>query len=287
MKPNNKKGLTLVELLVTISIMTLISTAIMPLLSVSLEAHSQGTARCELYHEGLMAMERMTGGVRNCTFLLIPNAHSTTRNILAFSGAINDDDDYYFDDPLFPRIDEDPYNDSNNDGESGIANIDDNGDGLIDDWVVYWDDDDEDKLYSEDWLDGIDNDLDGNIDEDGWRDNNEDGFPGIMGMDDDGDGFVDEGDALDDDEDGLVSEDNLNEKLYLFNNETQTLTETIPFTNESAVLSNRVSQFQTYYYKPELIAIQLELTGEDGESVQFLEYVYNRNALQKTGKKVR
>jgi len=287
-----ESGLTLVELLITLTIMGIIAVAAMPLLSTSLEANRQGTARSQLYQEGLLAMERMTSGVRRCTFLLIPNAHKTTRDILAFSGFVNEDGDYYFGDSLFPRIDEDPYNDSNNDGQSGIAGIDDNGDGFIDDWVFWWDDDDEDKSYSEDWLDGKDNDSDGNIDEDWWRDNNKDGFSGIVGIDDDGDGLVDEEGDQDDDEDGSVSEDNLNETIYVFDSGTHTLIESVPFTSESVILSTHVTLFQAIYEPPDAahgprVQVALTLTGDEGESVQFVEYAYPRNTLQRTGKRVR
>lgn len=54
--------------------------------------------------------------------------------------------------------------------------------------------------------DGIDNDGDG-TDEDPVGDANSDGKPGVSGVDDDLDGKIDEGKVADDDEDGLVDED--------------------------------------------------------------------------------
>ena len=292
MRHINEKGLTLVELLVTLTIMGIIAMAAMPLLSTCLDAHSQGDARSGLYQEGLMAMERMTGGVRRCTFLLIPNAHNTTRDILAFSGFINDDNDYYFNDPLFPRIDEESSADMNLDGECGIAGIDDDGDILIDECLIGDQDDDEDGVMDEDPIDGVDNDGDGNIDEDCGIDTNNDGAPGIVGMDDDGDGVVDEDSIWDDDEDGQFAEDILNEMIYTFDNGTNTLTESIPYTGEATELSTRVTLFQVTYDAPDAthgprVQIALTLMGDDGESVQFVEYVYPRNILQKTGKRVK
>jgi prepilin-type N-terminal cleavage/methylation domain-containing protein len=291
MRPTGEKGLTLVELLVTIAIMAIIAVAAMPLLSTCLEAHSQGTARSGLYQEGLLAMERMTNGVRRCTFLLIPNAHNTTRDILAFSGMINDDDDYYFDDPLFPRIDEDLDSEMVDDGQDGISGIDDDGDGLTDESFSS-EDDDEDGFSNEDPLDGIDNDGDGNIDEDCWWDTNADGKPGIAGMDDDGDGEVDEGHQGDDDEDGSLGEVGLIPVLYTYNSGTNTLTEAVPYTGETTDLSTHVTQFQVTYEPPgpthgPRVQVALTLTGDDAESVQFVEYTYPRNILQKTGKRVR
>ena len=47
-----------------------------------------------------MVLERLSSSVRTCTFLFIPNAHQPSRHILAFSGLINEDNDYYFDDSV-------------------------------------------------------------------------------------------------------------------------------------------------------------------------------------------
>jgi prepilin-type N-terminal cleavage/methylation domain-containing protein len=279
MKLAGEKGLTLVELLITITIMGIIATATMPMLSTILEAHSQGTAQSGLYHEGLLAMERMTSGVRRCTFVFIPNAHDTSRDILAFSGFVNEDGDYYFNDPLFPRIDEDPKKQMTDDGESGIKGLDDDGDALIDEGDQ--NDDDEDGLVDEDPFDGIDNDGDGNIDEDTGDDAN------IADMDDDADGSIDEGDTKDDDEDGIVNEDPLNSIVYSFDSGTNTLTESVPSTGQSDILSTRVIQFQTFYLAPGLIKIKLVLEGNDGETYQLFESAYSENTFQKTGKRVR
>jgi prepilin-type N-terminal cleavage/methylation domain-containing protein len=292
MRRINENGLTLVELLVCMAILGIIATAAMPLLSTSLEAYGRGTSRAGLYHEGLLAMERMTSGVRHSTFLLIPNAHNITRDILAFSGLINDDGDYYFNDPLFPKIDEDPGEDMNADGKPGIKDYDDDGDGWVDEFLERKDDD-EDIFFmfggiNEDPLDGVDNDGDGNIDEDFGNDTNNDGKPGIAGMDDNANGTIDDGNSKeDDDEDGLKNEDPLNEVIYEFDSGTKTLTESVPSTGESNVLSTRVNLFQVKYQSPGLIEIKLQLTGDNNEIVEFKEFVYSRNTFQKTGKRVR
>jgi len=275
MRQLGEKGLSMVELLVSFTIMGIIAVVATPLFSTCLDTYRSSYARSVLYHEGLLAMERMTGRVKQCTYLLIPNNHNTTRNILAFSGFVNDDNDYYFDDALFPKIDEDPGSDMNNDGYSGIFNIDDDGNGAIDEESD--NDDDEDGKVNEDRLDGIDNDSDGNIDEDLPQDTNGDNTPGIAGID----------------------KDFLNPLIYSFDSSANTLMEIFPHTNESVVLSTHVTFFQaTYIYEapdPEskardstiLILIELTLTGDDGETVVFSEYVYPRNMLQKTGKRVR
>ena len=85
MRLSDEKGLTLVELIVVISIMGLISVAVTTFLSSVLDVHSSSSKKSELYREGLLAMERMTSGVRRCTFLLIPNSHNATRDILVSS----------------------------------------------------------------------------------------------------------------------------------------------------------------------------------------------------------
>lgn len=297
-----EKGLTLVELLVTITIMGIIAAAAIPLLSTCLEAYSQGNARSGLYREGLLAMERMTSGVRSTSFLLIPNGHKQTRNILAVSGMINNDNDFYFGDPLFPRIDEDTgskmmgFND-------GVPGYDDDGDGQIDERDSP--DDEEDGTTDEEILNGTDDDSDGNIDEDLDSDADSNGFPGIQGSDDDGDGQVDEmfnnNYKDDDDEDGSIDEDFILPRLYTFESASNTLYELVAdsgnwiepsYSYISVALSNHVSSFSVTYEMPDAthaprILISLTLTGDDGESITFTEYAYPRNTLQKTGKRAR
>ena len=102
MRHLNEKGLTLLELLVIITIIAIIATAAMPLLSACLKVHDQGTARASLYQEGLLAMDSMINSVRRCNYLLIPNANTITRDILAVYRLVNQYNEYYFGDLLFP-----------------------------------------------------------------------------------------------------------------------------------------------------------------------------------------
>ena len=288
MKRIDQKGLTLVELLLATAILGIIAAAATPLVSICFESHQNGTARFQHYHEGLIAMERMTDGVRRSTFLLIPNAHNPTRDILAFSGYVNDDNDFYFDDPLFPRIDEDSGGDMSKDDVPGIVGVDDDGDGLADENPTGYGDDDEDGATEEDPTNGYDDDGDGNIDEDALHDANNDNASGIAGMDDNSDGHVDNGNtATDDDEDGLKNEDSLDPVVYTFDIGTNTLKVSFINDGQTVVLSDHVTAFQVNYEAPEKILIAFTLTGEDGESVTFSEYTYPRNTYQKTGKRVR
>lgn len=61
MKHTAKSGLTLVELVITITIMGIIAAA--ALMSLGLQSYAYGSERSGLYREGLLAMERMTSGV--------------------------------------------------------------------------------------------------------------------------------------------------------------------------------------------------------------------------------
>ncbi len=281
----NEKGLSLIELLTAITIFGLIAVGATALLSAALESNSYGDKRYELYREGLIIMERLTGQTKSCTFLLIPNAHSTARDILAVSGFTNDDGDNYFNDPLFPSIDEDPDDDMNEDDEAGIDNIDDDGDGTMDEGSDH--DDDEDGVSDEDTIDGVDNDGDGNIDEDSWDDCNGDNEPGIVNFDDDGDGSIDEGSDHDDDEDGFLDEDTLNALLFIWDSENSSLTEKDVDSAQETVLSTRVTAFQADFQAPDRILITLTLTGDNGETVTFSEYVHVENTYQRIGKRVR
>jgi len=294
MKRIDQKGLTLVELLLATAILGIIAAAATPLVSICFESHKNGSARFELYHEGLIAMERMTAGVRKTTVVVVPNSQKPSRDILAFSRLVNSDNDFYFGDPLFPRIDEDVH-DSFSSGGYGIKGVDEDGDGMFDEGDIK--DDDEDGFVEEDWLDGLDNDGDGNIDEEMIKDMNLDGESGILGMDDDGDGQVDEGTGeahADDDEDGLKDEEGVLFAVYVYNASTKTLSEIHSDPNTGildpapkVVLSDHVTSFQVNYEAPEKILISLTLTGDDGESITFTEYVCPRNTFQRTGKRVK
>lgn len=291
MRIMTEEGLTLVELLMAIAIFGLIAAGATSLLSATLGAQAQGEANYKLYQEGLIIMERMTSEVKTTTLMHIPNNHTPTRIILAFSANINEDGDNYFDDPLFPRIDEDAGDQLFGDG-FGIPGIDDDGDGTVDNGAAK-DDDDEDGVSDEEILDGLDNDGDGDIDEDLFRDNNGDSEPGIAGMDDDGDSQVDEGHDDDDDEDGTDNEDSPNLILYSFDAPNTTLYKITPDPYSGmtgavyATVSDRVTFFQTTYIDPDKILIELSLTDADGKTVAFSEYVCPRNRYQKTGKRVR
>ena len=284
-------GLTLVELIIAITIVGFIAVAAAGLLSTALQTHAYGAGRADLYLEGYRAIERMTATAQDCTYLLIPNAHTPTRTVLACSGFYNDDSDFYFDDPLFPRIDEDVSSDMDEDDANGIDGVDDDGDGSVDEWSYYAQnkDDDEDGDTDEDPLDGVDNDGDGNIDEDCAGDATGDGAAGIRGMDDNADGSIDNASAYDDDEDGTLDEIGLFPVVFFLDSGAGTLRQQAGGTTVD--LANHVSAFSVTYEPPNTehdprILVSLTLDDGLGETVTLSEYVYPRNIVQRTGKKV-
>ncbi len=285
------RGFTLTEVTLAIAGMTIIALGAGGLINICMKAQASEEEASAIYRDGFLAMERMTSGVRKCTYLLIPNNHTVTRTVLAFSGTYNDDDDNYFDDPLFPRIDEDVDSDMSDDGEPGIGGWDDDGDGSVDETSDSRDED-ETSLLDEDPLNGLDDDGDGNIDEDAPADMNNDGYAGIWTIDDDGDSLTDEGAMEDDDEDGNDNEDPQNPIIYSYDATAHALIETFLETSAVGTLCTNVTDFKTYYYRAGLsndtrIRISLTITPDDGEAVTFTEYVYPENIVQKCGKRVR
>ena len=293
----NRTGLSLIELLVASAIMALIAGSLSVLAGVALRQLADGSARLGLEREGLVIMERMASRVRTSSYVPIPNAHQTNRTLLAVSAMVNNDNDFYFGDPLFPRIDEDLGRYLMDSGW-GLCYVDDDGDGVADDGQTV--DDDEDGASNEEILDGLDNDNDGNIDEDLGDDQTQDGMAGIASMDDDGDGSADNNQKEDNDEDGAKGEDRLDGLLYSWNREDQSLHEILldPVWSLSrpladTVLSTNVIAFAASYRRPgpqndsPLIDISLTLRRGDGTAVLFKETVHPRNIRQKTGRRVR
>ncbi len=291
-------GFTLVELLISVTIMSVLLVSVSRLVAACLRASELDEGTAAVYQQGSAAMEKMIAGVKSCTQLHIPNSHCTTRDVLAFSGVLNEDGDCYFDDVLFPRLDEDPPGDMSGDSAPGLALVDDDGDGLVDEtgglaWEDAVRDDDEDGLYDEDPADGVDNDGDGNIDEDMPSDANGDAAPGLGHMDDDADGSTDEGGSpADDDEDGSDDEDGMNAVIFSYDSGARAIVEAFPHDGSSGVLCRNVTGFSVVYNPGDAatatyITISLTLEGGSGESLTITEDVYPRNMVQKWGRRVR
>jgi prepilin-type N-terminal cleavage/methylation domain-containing protein len=289
MKRSRKQGLTLIELTISIAVVSLIAAAAAALLSVCLQAQAYGMAQSGLQREGALAMERMVSQIRITSRIAIPNGRQPLRDQLALAEGLNNDGDFYDNDPLFPRVDEDSDNDNNGDGASGILGYDEDGDGALDEEAS--DDNDEDGTPGDDKADGLDDDGDGMVDEDAPGDANADGAPGLAGVDDDGDGEIDEGDAEDDDEDGVSGEDPLEFLVYTFDSKAKTLSEYSTAADRSTILSEHVSAFEVTYESVDAshdarLSITLSLSDSGGETVTFRETVYPRNLVQKWGRRV-
>lgn len=284
-----RHGMTLVELTISIAILSLIALAAAALLSICLQAQTFGVAKSSLHQEGTLAMERMVQQIQMTSRVLVPNGQTPDRLQLVVSAGLNNDNDFYFDDPLFPRIDEDQDDDNDGDGAAGVKSLDDDGDSAVDEGNT--EDNDEDGLSAEDPLNALDDDGDMSIDEDYAADTNGDGAPGIAAMDDDGDGAIDEGDGGDDDEDGELGEDGLDPVIYSYDSNAGTLSEKVA-SGAPVVLASRVESFQALYIAPDAthdarVALSLTLADADGARVSFTEEVYPRNTLQKWGRRVR
>ncbi|QMU60513.1 MAG: prepilin-type N-terminal cleavage/methylation domain-containing protein [Gammaproteobacteria bacterium] len=244
----NKKGFTLIEMLVAMVIAALLIAAMDGVIGQALEANSATQTRNDSVQAADYAMQRMTKAVTSTRKLLIPlgdNVVTTYREnvreqtipasppetgstlataVLAVSLPLDSDLDSNgvpdADNDNDGRYDEDLPADSQKDGKAGIRDFDDDGNGTKDFIFSPAGDDDEsnDLAQSEDPINGMDDDGDGSIDEDSSADMNGDGAPGVVGVDDDGDTQVDEGDVNDDDEDGNVDEDWLDPLVYYLNN---------------------------------------------------------------------
>lgn len=293
-------GVTLVELMVTVSITAILMAGLMGVVGDTLQVESVARQRMELTRQARFAMQRMTTAVGRTRYLMIPLADNPTtgwnesvRDVLAVTedpnldrdndgwADANNDKDFqdinqngFRDDGERERIDEDTHSDMTNDGVSGIIGIDDDGDGSVDE--AGQNDDDEDGSDDEEKQGDQDIDGDSSYGEDKHQQMIFDNQSGIAGVDDDGDGSVDEGHRSDDDEDGLNNEDWLDPVVYYLNGTD--LVERIPAINPTdgndfseTVIADQVSaltitRLGTGYEKHLLVKIELNLTSDDGET---------------------
>lgn len=209
---DDEKGVTLIELVVAIFLVSMIAAGLSELLSIGLLSSRENRTKSELMDSANYAMNRMINAVRDTDSVLIPTNANAVRDVLAISAVIDNDND--------GEIDEDGGSDIGNDGQPGLAGFNDDGDGSTDEGGAgALLDDDEDGSTDEDIFgDGLDNDTDSNYDEEFMSDRNSDGCPGVCSQDDDGDGSTDEGSTSDDDEDGSSEEDPVDPLIFYVNN---------------------------------------------------------------------
>ncbi|MCK4547159.1 MAG: prepilin-type N-terminal cleavage/methylation domain-containing protein [Candidatus Eisenbacteria sp.] len=273
----SESGLTLVELLVATTLLSIMALSFFSLTHASLRAWTHTENRDELTEAGRTALHRMTENLRNTNRVLLPFQLPThvisTHHVLCVALGVDNDGD--------GLIDEDSYDVYHDGTAAGIPGIDDDQDGTIDEGPKS--DDDESISFDEDPLDGYDNDGDGRIDEDWGPDMNGDGAPGVAWIDDDGDGQVDEGSAADDDEDGLVDEDPIEPIVYYVDGSSlpPCLVEEHPVDGKTVLAEN------LYYEDPDeyeegfivrrvvmrngvhVVELHLRLMTGDGEVIEF------------------
>lgn len=209
---SDEKGVTLLELVIVILIVSIIAAGLSELLSIGLLSSRENRTKSELLDSANYAMNRIISVARESNNVLIPSNANAVRDVLAISAMVDNDND--------GKVDEDWSGDIGNDGQPGLAGFDDDGDGTTDEGGGGAQlDDDEDGAADEDAPEnGLDDDSDSNYDEEFRADINGDVCPGVCSQDDDGDGSVDEGSANDDDEDGAVDEDPVDPLIFYVNN---------------------------------------------------------------------
>lgn len=241
------RGFTLVELLIALALSAMLFAGLGSVVGQSLDIHDSVRDNNDLVRQARFAVQRMQQAVGNTRLLLLPLDDKPASNwpenireqtvpptppvgdstlataVLAVTlPAYQDLDGDGFpdaDDDRDGLIDEDLPNDRNYDFAPGIYLIDDDGDGIVDDPVSGYSDD-ESSTPNDDPINGVDDDGDNNVDEDPASDNNGDGCPGVCGVDDDGDGSIDEGSADDDDEDGGEFDDWYNPLVFYLDDGT-------------------------------------------------------------------
>ena len=248
----SERGLTLVELLISIAIISIITGALAQLTGGALDSWRDSKSKGDLLNTAQIVMERMVSKVRDTSWVLIPLKISDPtdpgyptssyfpRDILAVSGNIDNDND--------GLVDEDPGTDTTGDFYAGIMGIDDDNDGLTDEGGVA--DDDESGGSNEDAVDGIDNDFDGRVDEDS------------------GGLFYGTGVGNDDDRDYTNNEDPFDPLIYYLNGTNLMERQNVKWvTTSDNVIAENVTQFEILRRRENgntLIDIYLKL--DDGEN---------------------
>ena len=268
------RGLTLIELLISLSLIGILATVFSTLLIQTLQSQDYSQQQTEMLHTANLAMARIVRHIEQSNRLLLPLENNPTRDVLALGGFIDNDGDGLYD--------EDPANDLTNDGASGIIGIDDDGDGNVDEDAAT--DNDEDGSPFDDPLNGLDDDGDGAIDEDPPIDQNSDGAPGFLNVDDNQDGIVDNAHFHDDDEDGVQNEDPVEPIVYYLDTSTNTLWERYPLDGSSTTTTALATDVITFQVQRvvlpsgvSLIDIVLRLEDDQGQGVEFRTQTFPRN----------
>ena len=321
--PCTQRGLTLVELLVSVAISLLIFAGLSGVVRMTLASNAAQEQRLDVLRQAQFAMDRMARAVANTRVLMLPLADNPATNwpehireetvpasppvgastlataVLAVTLPAYSDLDFDgfpdADNDRDGRIDEDLGADRDNDLAGGIYQIDDDGDGWVDESGLFYYDDDEQNVIDDDRLDGIDNDGDGSIDEDPPADANGDGCPGRCVVDDDGDGSIDEDGSANDDEDGATDEDWYDPVVFYLSGGTLRERTPVPWDETAAGgitgrdfltsdIATGVTRLRFERVLPTgggapLVDITLELRSADGQSISLNRRVRVGGAL--------
>lgn len=306
-------GFTLIELMIAIILAGLLLAGTTGIVKQALGTDAIVEERNRLQADARFALGRMVGAASESPRLLLPLADKPASNwpenireetvpasppigsstkataVLAVTLPLSIDLDADgfpdADDDRDGLIDEDLPNDAHHDFVAGIALVDDDGDGQVDEGNTY--SDDESTTNNDDPINGIDDDDDGNIDEDPASDNNGDGCPGICGVDDDQDGQVDNGSNDDDDEDGGTFEDPYDPVVFYLNGNELIERMPVPWNEDGisipdgpvdgrdyveSVIAENVTRFRVERLPSaagviQLVSIELDLEGPGGSTV--------------------
>lgn len=279
------RGLTLVELLLAVTVLSLMALAFFSITHTTLRSWAHAGDRDEVTERGRAALERITQRVREAHRVLLPfqfaPLDTSTHRILCVALGVDNDGD--------GRVDEDSYDVYQDGTASGLPGLDDDWDGSIDEGSPW--NDDESGDYDEDALDGVSNDGDSWIDEDWGADMNGDGAPGVAYIDDDNDGWVDEGSVNDDDEDGWSDEDPIEPLVYYVDpaERPPVLAEFHPLDGTTVLVTNLYYESEEDYADgfrvtrvnlvngTTVLHISLRLMTEAGELAEFRTTVACRN----------
>lgn len=106
---SDDRGLTLIELLIALSILSVVITMVSGLLLSSIRSQAYSAQQDTLLHAARLAMERMVRHTRQANNVLLPSEDSPTGSTLRLAGFVDNDGD--------GRYDEDPPGGADEDGD--------------------------------------------------------------------------------------------------------------------------------------------------------------------------
>src|SRR3989304_6124608 len=159
---SGEKGVTLIELVIVLLIVSIIAAGLSELLSIGLLSARENRTKSELLDSANYAMNRIISAARESNSVLIPTNANAVRDVLAISAKLDDDEDGAtdednpengLDDDSDSNYDEEFRADINGDACPGVCSQDDDGDGSVDEGSA--NDDDEDGAVDEDPVDPL------------------------------------------------------------------------------------------------------------------------------------